>query len=463
MARVERHGNGWRAVYTGANGARVREALPARTKAEAKELAAKLERRVWLQRRGLEVTAEELTGTLGELCAWWLEKRCPAASRDGGATSGLQKHVIRAEVGKLPLARLRSSHLDDLLHQLADAGAAPATLNNLRALLHVAFAKAKKAGRWVGDNPMDAIERRKVPKRVYVTLTPDELARMLDQVPEDWRPIFACGPALGLRKGELFALRKTDVDMARGTLAISRSHDRDTTKGGDAALLPIPAPLRPWIEHQLRHAPGALLFPAANGAQRSREADPQKVLRHALARAGIVRGYEHRCRWCSHKEQANDAEPRFCPTCLKLTDGRGRALVPPRGRRLWPVALHVRMRFHDLRHTFATALLRAGVDVHRVQRLMRHSDVRVTTGTYSHLMVEDLRAVLDEHTHLAPPAGAEPAEIAARLAVGEAPQEPHAGELRAQQLRDDAATEWNAGGKLERETGFEPATLSLGS
>ena len=55
------------------------------------------------------------------------------------------------------------------------------------------------------------------------------------------------------------------------------------------------------------------------------------------------------------------------------------------------------MRFHDLRHTFATELLRQGVDVHRVQRLMRHSDVRVTTGTYSHLLVEDLRAAVDAH------------------------------------------------------------------
>jgi len=52
------------------------------------------------------------------------------------------------------------------------------------------------------------------------------------------------------------------------------------------------------------------------------------------------------------------------------------------------------MRFHDLRHTFATELLRQGVDVHR---LMRHSDVRVTTGTYSHLLVEDLRAAVDAH------------------------------------------------------------------
>ncbi len=461
MATVERHGKGWRAIYTGAEGERTREAVPARTKAEAKELATKLERRAWLQRRGLEVTADELTGTLADLCRWWLKERCPAASL-GGATSGLQKHVVRGDVGKVPLARLRTSHMDDLLHQLERDGAAPATLNNLRALLHVVFAKAKKAGRWVGDNPAAAVERRKVPKRVYMTLSPEQLAKMLEEVPADWRPIFACGPALGLRKGELFALRKTDVDMPRGTLTIARSHDRDVTKGGDAALLPIPAPLRPWLEHQLRHAPGPLLFPAADGSQRTKEADPQKVLRHALARAGIVRGYEHRCRWCEHKEAAHDAEPRFCPTCLKLTDGRGNQVEHPRGRRLWPVALHVPMRFHDLRHTFATALLRAGVDVHRVQRLMRHGDVRMTTGTYAHLLVEDLRAVLDAHTHLALPPGAEPAAATARAAVGEgsAPTAPQPAEILPMVARREAESQR---GKLERETGFEPATLSLGS
>jgi len=80
MATVERHGNGWRAVYVGADGRRVREMLPARTKAEARELVARLERRVWLQRRGLEMGPEELTGTLAELCTWWLEKRCPQAT-----------------------------------------------------------------------------------------------------------------------------------------------------------------------------------------------------------------------------------------------------------------------------------------------------------------------------------------------------------------------------------------------
>jgi len=178
------------------------------------------------------------------------------------------------------------------------------------------------------------------------------------------------------------------------------------------------------------------------------------VLRHALARAGIVEGYEHRSRWCAHRERASDAEPRFCPTCRKVTDGRGRPLADPRGRRLWPVALHVPIRFHDLRHTFATELLRRGVDSYRVQRLMRHSDVRVTLGTYAHLLVEDLRAAADAHT----PLPAMPA------AANSAPIEPHALHQGGTTSIDPAPiSEGNPLSGLERETGVEPATLSLGS
>ena len=368
---------------------------------------------------------EELTGTLAELCSWALEHRCPAATREGGGASGLEKHVIRAAIGQLPLAQLRTAYLDELLHARAKAGASPGTLNKLRSTLHTVFAKAKKAGRWVGENPVAGIEPRKVPKRAYQTLTPEQLVRLLEQVPDDWRPLFACGPALGLRKGELFALRKSDVDLVRGTITVARSHNRDTTKSGEAAVLPLPNTLRPWIEHQLKHSPGPLLFPAPDGSQRLREADPQKILRHALARAGIVRGYEHVCRWCGHKEEHEDSEARFCPNCVARTNGRGKPAETPRGKRLWPRALHLAMRFHDLRHTFATELLRQGVDVHRVQRLLRHSDVRVTTKIYAHLVVEDLRAALDAHTPLLPAPIAPCAAAPAREIETSAPIEPH--------------------------------------
>jgi len=56
------------------------------------------------------------------------------------------------------------------------------------------------------------------------------------------------------------------------------------------------------------------------------------------------------------------------------------------------------MRFHDLRHGTATLLLRAGVDPHRVQRILRHTDIRVTLGTYGHLQVEDLRDAVNRIT-----------------------------------------------------------------
>ncbi len=43
--------------------------------------------------------------------------------------------------------------------------------------------------------------------------------------------------------------------------------------------------------------------------------------------------------------------------------------------------------------TTATPLLRAGVDIHRVQQILRHKDVKLITETYNHLVVEDLRFV----------------------------------------------------------------------
>ena len=387
MASIFERSGTWYVRFRGPDGWTQR-ATEARSKIEAKALAAELELQEQTARRAkLRVTAglypaqEDLSGTLGDLCDWWLAERCPEASRDIEGRR-LKKHVIGTKTGAIPLQRLRHADLDGLLHGIEKSGAAPASINKVRAVLHVVFAKARRAGRWIGENPLATTEPRKVPKRVYVTLTPEQLARMLEQVPEDWRPLFACGPALGLRKGELFALRKSDVDLERGTITVARSHERDTTKSSAAAVLPLPSTLRPWIEHQLKHAPGALLFPMRDGSQRLREADPQKILRTGLSHAGITNGYDHRCRWCGHREEHRDREPRFCPTCVS-------------GRMLWPKAIPLPMRFHDLRHLCATEMLRSGVDVHRVQRRMRHSDVRVTTGTYAHLLVEDLRAAVD--------------------------------------------------------------------
>ena len=53
------------------------------------------------------------------------------------------------------------------------------------------------------------------------------------------------------------------------------------------------------------------------------------------------------------------------------------------------------MKFHGLRHTTATLLLRAGVPIQHVQRILRHTDIKLTVDTYGHLVVEDLSEALD--------------------------------------------------------------------
>src|SRR6267142_4571321 len=90
MASVLPPGGVWYAKWTDAAGKRRREPIQATSKAEAKALADELEvearrRRSLMQRarNGLPPRPEDLTGTLAELCTWWLEHRCPDASRSG--------------------------------------------------------------------------------------------------------------------------------------------------------------------------------------------------------------------------------------------------------------------------------------------------------------------------------------------------------------------------------------------
>jgi len=63
---------------------------------------------------------------------------------------------------------------------------------------------------------------------------------------------------------------------------------------------------------------------------------------------------------------------------------------------LWskPIPRHV--RFHDLRHTTATLLLKSGVPLATVQRVMRHTDPAVTTETYGHLEMSDMQTGVDQ-------------------------------------------------------------------
>lgn len=176
---------------------------------------------------------------------------------------------------------------------------------------------------------------------------------------------------LGLRRGEGLALRWSRIDLDAGTVRIAKSLKRrrtdEVTESGrrrghlveddpkteaSAAPLAVPGPVvAVWREHraaQLADRMSALVW-----------VDPDLLFTTSVGTAIEPRN-------------VNRAWEKVCE----------RAEVPP-------------IRVHDLRHTMATLMLRQGVDVTVVQRMMRHTRRATTADIYTTVLEEVQRAGAD--------------------------------------------------------------------
>src|ERR1700744_265899 len=122
----------------------------------------------------------------------------------------------------------------------------------------------RSVGWWVAPDPVNQLElpKFKEPRRKRPTVAAEDVPRVLAALDPAWRPLFATAFFLGLRRGELLALQKDDPDLREGTIPVPCSGDFDLTKGGDAATVPIPAPLLPYLEAAIKLSPSRWVFPA---------------------------------------------------------------------------------------------------------------------------------------------------------------------------------------------------------
>ena len=160
----------------------------------------------------------------------------------------------------------------------------------------------------------------------------------------------------------------------------------------------------------------------------------QHVLRRALARAGIVTGFEHVCRRraCGFVQSTSNGELRRCPKD---------------GRKLWPKAQVRPIRWHDLRHTTASLLTAAGVHLVDAQQILRHSDPRITQEVYRDVDLDQLRSAVNR---MQVRIDNFPANVDGNVDGGDG--------------RNGTRKKRNKYGLFEeREKGFEPSTLALAS
>lgn len=429
---------GWYVKWIDGAGKTRVELTPAQTKTAAKRIAAQHEAKAYRQHHGMEALPTD-SGTLWETCEWWLKSICPEPSKSIN-TQRLTKHVKARTIGAMRLAQIKTAHVDGLLNVIESEGGEPATVNKIRSLLQTVFNRAAERpdDRWTGMNPVTHARRRKVPKKSRATLRADEIQAVVDAVPDEWRNFFVVGIYTGERKGELIGLLKSDVDLEAGTMTVARSYENETTKGGHADTIPIAEAAKPFLKAAIDASPSKYVFPAADGTMRKIHLKPQNILRTAMKKAGregfveiarlekigappeafaaarikagLIDGFEHTCRRCTAIVNKGGAELPRGPLSVKHPEPEPRLCenkIGPAsaetvcGARLWaePIARHSvdgnPIRFHDLRHTAGTLMLRAGVHPHHVQRVMRHRDLKTTLGVYAHLDVEDLRGAVN--------------------------------------------------------------------
>lgn len=284
--------------------------------------------------------------------------------------------------GRMRLAEVEPRHIKSLAQSIAHRGVAPATVRTVMAPVRALFATAAEEG-LIRSNPCAGIRlagRRPLSEEPLETkraLTEEQLARVIEETPEEWRLFIRFLAQTGVRIGEAIALRWGDVDLGARRVKVRRRIYKgvvDVPKSRYGIReIPISTSLAQelwrWRAACANTAADAPLFPSRTGTHLNGENLLGRFLKPAVIRAGVP--------WAG---------------------------------------------FHTLRHTCASMLFRAGWNAKQVQMVLGHHSPAFTLATYVHLISEDLPEPSFPDAVAGPAHAAEEESAAGGAAEGLAPQ-----------------------------------------
>ena len=317
-------------------------------------------------------TATPQARSLGAFVADYLEHRAAAvrASTRALDASTLRRFVAHAGADT-PLADLRPHHVETYLLTLRGRAGSPSAASANGELRRIRTAMAA-AVRWglLPSVPLAGVQPRRELEAAVVCLSPSEQAALVAEARTDpapyLYPLVVLALRTGLRLGELLALRWCDADTDRRQLTV-RTTDGAVTKSGRSRVVGLDgdalAALAWWRDW----------FAVEREAALARAADPS-VEYHGR------RSAEYRVAWLAQCAPAPQ-HPIFPSFPVAQLTPR---VEPLRGiKRSWAGLVRRvfgarRVRFHDLRHTFAVQCARANVPLALLSQLLGHADLATT-------------------------------------------------------------------------------------
>jgi len=283
----------------------------------------------------------------------------------------IDRYLI-AELGSIPLWKLTARDCDQMYQRLRVGGLGASRVRNAHVVLHRAVAQAVRWG-WISRNPVSNATRPAVPRSTVTPPSLDEV-RLLMALAAQADPTLSCwldiATATGARRGEICALRWSDVDLNRATVRIERS---------------VAVTKQSGVYFKTTKTDRFRLVSLTNRAVRSLTILHDHAVADATAQGRAVSGDD--------LVFTNDPEARV-PWRPELVSHRWERLRRRAGLD------HVKL--HGLRHFVATELLTAGIDLRTVSNRLGHARTSTTLDIYwawvpaqDEAATEHLDAVLD--------------------------------------------------------------------
>ncbi len=328
------------------------------------EVKAKLEKAIE-ESRGLDIVKAQ-SYTVGQWLDVWFEYYAKVKVRPSSHKTyqGYIKNHIKPHIGNIPLTKLTTLDLQVMYQELLTKGRvdrieskhqpkglSAKTVRNLNQIISSAMKLAIQQ-KLISSNPADGCALPRIEHKEMKTLPADHLAAFLNEAKRTGTfELYYIDLATGLRRGELLGLKWQDIDLDSGVIHVRRQVGRIDGKVQEAPLktknayrnISIGADAVSILREKKKQDGGRseYVFPSPTGGPMSPDS-VLKMLHRVLERAGLPE-----------------------------------------------------LRFHDLRHTFATLALQNGVDIKTVSGMLGHFSAGFTLDTYAHVTTAAQRQAAD--------------------------------------------------------------------
>jgi integrase len=257
------------------------------------------------------------------------------------AVSGERRDVTSSKhllpfFGDMMLDDITPKLISDYKSLRYSTGAMPATINREMSLMKHSFSLAVREWELCTDNPVKRVSMERENNARDRWLESEEEEQLLDASPHWLQELIAFALNTGMRMEEILSLSWQQVSIQRRTATILRS------KNGEKRTIPLNHAVLTLLQKKskVRYLSCSFVFPTPRGTKY----DQGNVRRAFIAT----------------RKKAGIAD----------------------------------LRFHDLRHTFATRLVQKGADLYKVQKLLGHK-TPIMTQRYAHHFPESLRDAVD--------------------------------------------------------------------